>query len=170
MRTPISFLVAISGLLVVALVALADAAVDRSGYPHDVATAPTIEQCEGTPYKRTEWRYDAAALRDHHWITNPYTAYSGAQMAGRPDGDAVEVEHLVPLREVHSVCGCKWSPDQKAAYASDPFVTVLSVPAVNRDKGASPSWRPPGLSVWFDTRRALILERYGLADGSCQRM
>ena len=130
-------------------------------------TTTTTDRCE-TAYERAEYRYNAGALRHTLWLQSPYDAYSGILYSVNDvaDGETVEVDHVVPLRYVHGQCGCTWTSTQKAAYASDPRNVVITAARLNKQKGASLSWRPPAGVDWFESRVQSVMQRYGL-DGSC---
>ena len=118
--------------------------------------------CEGRPYDRSEWRYDARKMRMRLWLANPRSAYTGVVYDEFPDGEAAEVEHLVSIKEAHDRGGCRWSKRRKRAFASDIRNVVLAAPKVNHQKGASAEWRPQAVPAWFEARRNEILEREGL--------
>ena len=73
--------------------------------PASILAPPTCDK----PYNRAEWRYFPAQMRHQLWSQNPYTAYTGHLFREPPTGQDAQVEHIVPLRYVHGVCGCKWN-------------------------------------------------------------
>jgi len=76
---------------------------------------------------------------------NWYDPYSGKQFQ---DPSKLDIEHLVPLAEVHDSGGAKWSSKRKHAYANDltrhPRTLIAVSLSQNRSKGSrGPSeWMP----------------------------
>ena len=126
---------------------------------HSAPDAPGAADCSAVAYDRASWEYDASALRERLWATNPYTAYAGQPFDELPTGEQAEVEHVVAIREAHDRGGCAWPRERKARFAGDIRNVVLALPSINRSKGASPDWRPPTVPTWFAYRRAEILKR-----------
>ena len=65
----------------------------------------------------------------------------------------VDIDHMVPLAEVHESGGWRWSYERRYAYANDLTLpqTLTAVSASsNRSKGARDpgEWKPPAESAW----------------------
>ncbi len=69
------------------------------------------------------------------------------------EASGVDIDHMVPLAEVHESGGWRWSYERRYAYANDLILpqTLTAVSASsNRSKGArDPAvWKPPAESAW----------------------
>jgi len=65
----------------------------------------------------------------------------------------IDIDHLVPLKEVHRSGGWAWSAAKRKAYANDladPRTLIAVYASANRSKGAQDpaSWMPPNRSYW----------------------
>lgn len=95
---------------------------------------------------------------------------------------ALDIDHFIPLQEVHESGGHAWSEDRRRAYANDlsSDQTLIAVKAsCNRSKGARDpaDWMPPNraywctyLTTWIAVKKAWALtidvrERDSLAEG-----
>jgi len=69
------------------------------------------------------------------------------------DPGTLDVDHMVPLKEVHLSGGYKWPPEKREAYANDlsDSKTLIAVKAgCNRSKGFKDpaDWLPPNRAYW----------------------
>lgn len=80
---------------------------------------------------------------------NWYDPYSGQQFQ---DPSKLDIEHLVPLAEVHESGGAKWPSQRKHAYANDltrhPRTLIAVSLSENRSKGSR------GPSEWMPSNKA----------------
>ena len=80
------------------------------------------------------------------WV-GPYTG------TAVDDPGKLDIDHMVPLANVHRSGGWAWDRDRKAAYANDltyPGHLIAATAAANRAKGSKgpEDWRPPDESYW----------------------
>jgi len=69
------------------------------------------------------------------------------------DPGALDIDHMVPLKEVHESGGHAWSEDRRRAYANDtksPRTLIAVKAGCNRSKGAKDpaEWMPPNRTHW----------------------
>jgi hypothetical protein len=92
--------------------------------------------------------------------------YSGNTYTSASD---LDIDHLVPLKEVHESGGWAWSAGQRMAYANDlsDEMTLIAVDKrLNRQKGAKDpaEWMPPNRAYWQEYAKQWIAikVRWGL--------
>lgn len=94
-----------------------------------------------------------------HWVS----AYDGVEFT---DPSKLDVDHVVPLAEVHRSGGAAWETGRRAQVANDPANLWAVSASSNRSKGDSDpaSWTPPRRDVWctYATRWVQIKVTYGL--------
>ena len=74
-------------------------------------------------------------------------AYSGRTIT---DATKLDIDHMVPLKEVHRSGAAHWSRERKRAYVNDmddPDTLIAVDCGLNRQKGAMPSERPPSTTI-----------------------
>ena len=74
-------------------------------------------------------------------------AYSGRTIT---DATKLDIDHMVPLKEVHQSGAANWSRERKTAYANgldDPDTLKAVDRCLNRQKRAIPSERPPSTTI-----------------------
>ena len=81
-----------------------------------------------------------------------YGAYTGTFVE---DPGALDVDHVVPLKNAHRSGGWRWPPEKKAEYAndlSDPEHLIAVTAGANRSKGAKgpEEWAPPDSDYWCE--------------------
>ena len=81
------------------------------------------------------------------------------------EGDKLDIDHVVPLREALDSGACAWTRPQWHIFQSDMANLMLATPKVNRVyKGAKgvAEWVPPEHAVWYCVDAMQIKLAYGL--------
>jgi Protein of unknown function (DUF1524) len=103
-------------------------------------------------------------------LRDPYT---GALVAHRRGGGAVEIDHVVSLSDAWQTGAAGWPWARRVALANDPLDLLATTTAVNRLKRGSDaaSWLPPakGARCAFAARQVAVKARYGLGVTRAER-
>lgn len=98
------------------------------------------------------------------------SAYDGVEIT---DPSKVDVDHVVPLGEVHRSGGATWETARRAQIANDPANLWPVSASANRSKGDSDpaQWRPPRHDIWclYATRWITVKVTYGLTADHAER-
>lgn len=101
-----------------------------------------------------------------YWLSQ-YDSVEGS------DPGAFDIDHVVPLAEVHRSGGASWSTERRAQIANDPRNLVVASAHSNRSKGDKDpgEWRPPLQSAWCPYARQYLDVKitYGLTADTRER-
>lgn len=93
--------------------------------------------------------------------------YTGQQLVIGTAGDAVEIDHILPLSAAWDLGAHDWSFRERLDFANDPRNLVVTSQTANQRKSdALPSaWLPehPGTRCWYVRRLAEVANGYSLA-------
>lgn len=93
-------------------------------------------------YVSTKRCPDAVATGTLH---DPYTNTTIAFQRGPKVGEAVQIDHIVPLAYAWDMGAYNWPPPERRRFANDPANLLAVEGRANQDKGDSPpgQWMPP---------------------------
>ena len=99
-----------------------------------------------------------------------FSAYDGAEIT---DSSKVDVDHVVPLAEVHRSGGATWETARRAQIANDAANLWPVSASANRSKGDSDpaQWRPPRHDIWclYANRWVAVKVTYSLTADHAER-
>lgn len=100
-------------------------------------------------------------------LHDPYTGDMVAFSRGPKTGDAVQIDHIVPLAYAWDMGARDWQPSMRWRFANDPANLLAVGGKVNFDKGdkAPSSWMPPNKAFWcqYSTQFAEVVRGYRLS-------
>lgn len=98
-------------------------------------------------------------------LHDPYTNATVAFTRGAKVGEAVQIDHIVPLAYAWDMGASGWSPAQRLRFANDPANLLAVAGKPNQDKGdAQPAlWMPPNKSFACQYAMAYIAVLRGYA-------
>jgi hypothetical protein len=78
-------------------------------------------------------------------LHDPYTNTTIAFQRGAKVGEAVQIDHIVPLAYAWDMGAYDWPPPERLRFANDPANLLAVEGQANQDKGDSPpaEWMPP---------------------------
>ena len=78
-------------------------------------------------------------------LHDPYTNTTIAFARGAKVGEAVQIDHIVPLAYAWDMGAYDWAPPERLRFANDPANLLAVEGQANQDKGDSPpaQWMPP---------------------------
>ncbi|MCV7315840.1 HNH endonuclease [Mycolicibacillus parakoreensis] len=99
-------------------------------------------------------------------LHDPYGNATVAFTRGAHTGQAVQIDHLVPLAYAWDMGAHGWAPAQRRRFANDPANLLAVAGAPNQDKGDSPpaDWMPPNtaFACQYAMQFIAVLRGYGL--------
>jgi hypothetical protein len=106
---------------------------------------------------------DAVATGTLH---DPYTNTTVAFQRGAKVGEAVQIDHIVPLAYAWDMGAYNWALPQRLRFANDPANLLAVEGQANQDKGDSPpaQWMPPNtaFACQYAMQFIAVLRGYGL--------
>ncbi len=83
-------------------------------------------------------------------LLDPYTGVHLAFTRGPKSGEAVQIDHIVPLAYAWDMGARDWQPSMRWRFANDPANLIAVQGQANKDKGdqAPASWMPPNKAFW----------------------
>ncbi len=105
---------------------------------------------------------DAVATGTLH---DPYTNDTIAFMRGAHTGEAVQIDHIVPLSYSWDQGAWNWTPEMRVRFANDPANLLAVSGKANEDKGDSQPalWMPPNTAFWCQYAMQFIAVSRGYA-------
>ncbi|NTY60851.1 HNH endonuclease family protein [Mycolicibacterium sphagni] len=99
-------------------------------------------------------------------LHDPYTSATIPFTRGANVGQAVQIDHLVPLAYAWDMGARDWPDAIRIRFANDPANLLAVAGQVNQDKGDQPpgGWMPPNHAFWcqYATQFAAVLRGYSL--------
>ncbi|BBY61712.1 HNH endonuclease family protein [Mycolicibacterium sarraceniae] len=99
-------------------------------------------------------------------LLDPYTSATVPFTRGANVGQAVQIDHLVPLAYAWDMGARDWPDATKIRFANDPANLLAVAGRANQDKGDQPpgSWMPPNHAFWcqYAIQFAAVLRGYSL--------
>jgi hypothetical protein len=99
-------------------------------------------------------------------LDDPYTGSVISFQRGAKTGEAVEIDHMVPLAYAWDMGAYAWTDQQRQRFANDPDELLAVSDKANDDKGDMPpgKWMPPntGYRCQYATRWITVLRAYAL--------
>ncbi|MCV7176471.1 HNH endonuclease family protein [Mycolicibacterium sphagni] len=99
-------------------------------------------------------------------LHDPYTSTTIPFTRGANVGQAVQIDHLVPLAYAWDMGARNWPADMRIRFANDPANLLAVAGQVNQDKGDLPpgSWMPPNHAFWcqYSMQFIAVLRGYSL--------
>lgn len=99
-------------------------------------------------------------------LRDPYTGVTVSFTRGAGIGEAVQIDHLVPLAYAWDMGAHAWPPELRLRFANDPANLLAVAGAPNQDKGDSPpaDWMPPNTAFGcqYATQFTAVLRGYRL--------
>jgi hypothetical protein len=106
---------------------------------------------------------DAVATGTLH---DPYTNTTVAFQRGAKVGEAVQIDHIVPLAYAWDMGAYNWALPERLRFANDPANLLAVEGQANQDKGDSPpaQWMPPNtaFACQYAMQFIAVLRGYGL--------
>jgi hypothetical protein len=106
---------------------------------------------------------DAVATGTLH---DPYTNTTVAFQRGAKVGEAVQIDHIVPLAYAWDMGAYNWAFPERLRFANDPANLLAVEGQANQDKGDSPpaQWMPPNtaFACQYAMQFIAVLRGYGL--------
>ena len=122
--------------------------------------------CTDRGYDRAEFVYDPAEQRELLPLYLPYTGKELGSRTSSKDGEEIEVEHIVSLKEAYISGACNWPDEKKREFAKDTLNQTLALKSVNIAKSSHDivDWQPPkkGNLRWFAHTIVLVKSKYQL--------
>jgi hypothetical protein len=148
-----------------------------AGEPYRRDLYPTWRDPDGNGCDAREDALIAATLQPAHTTTGCkvtegrwVSAYDGLEFT---DPGKLDIDHRVPLAEVHRSGGAGWETARRTQIANDPANLLAVSASSNRSKGDSDpaSWRPPARASWcaYATTWVSVKVAYGLTADSRER-
>lgn len=105
---------------------------------------------------------DAVATGTLH---DPYTNDTIAFTRGAHTGEAVQIDHIVPLSYSWDQGAWNWTPEIRVRFANDPANLLAVSGKANEDKGDSQPalWMPPNTAFWCQYAMQFIAVSRGYA-------
>ncbi|AQA05999.1 hypothetical protein BVC93_30615 [Mycobacterium sp. MS1601] len=99
-------------------------------------------------------------------LRDPYTSKTIPFVRGAQTGDAVQIEHIVPLAYAWDQGARNWTDEMRVRFANDPANLVAVDGPTNQDKGdAEPAfWMPPNAAFHcqYAVQFIAVMRGYGL--------
>ncbi|QVI26566.1 HNH endonuclease [Mycolicibacterium neoaurum] len=99
-------------------------------------------------------------------LRDPYTSKTIPFVRGAQTGDAVQIEHIVPLAYAWDQGARNWTDEMRVRFANDPANLVAVDGPTNQDKGdAEPAlWMPPNAAFHcqYAIQFVAVMKGYGL--------
>lgn len=99
-------------------------------------------------------------------LHDPYTSTVIAFVRGARTGEAVQIDHIVPLSYGWDQGAWNWSTERRTRFANDPANLLAVQGQANQDKGDQPpaSWMPPNeaFHCQYAMQFIAVLRGYGL--------
>lgn len=100
-------------------------------------------------------------------LHDPYTGSQIAFTRGPTSGEAVQIDHIVPLAYAWDMGARAWPPAMRWRFANDPANLIAVQGQANKDKGdqAPASWMPPNKAFWcqYSMQFAEVVRGYHLS-------
>ncbi|TDH18106.1 HNH endonuclease family protein [Mycobacteroides franklinii] len=100
-------------------------------------------------------------------LLDPYTGVHVAFTRGPKSGEAVQIDHIVPLAYAWDMGARDWQPSMRWRFANDPANLIAVQGQANKDKGdqAPASWMPPNKAFWcqYSMQFAEVVRGYHLS-------
>jgi len=100
-------------------------------------------------------------------LLDPYTGVYVAFTRGPKSGEAVQIDHIVPLAYAWDMGARDWQPSMRWRFANDPANLIAVQGQANKDKGdqAPASWMPPNKAFWcqYSMQFAEVVRGYHLS-------
>lgn len=99
-------------------------------------------------------------------LHDPYTSATISFTRGANVGQAVQIDHLVPLAYAWDMGARDWPDAMRIRFANDPANLLAVAGQVNQDKGDQPpgAWMPPNHAFWcqYSMQFIAVLRGYAL--------
>ncbi|MFV8310610.1 HNH endonuclease family protein [Mycobacteroides chelonae] len=100
-------------------------------------------------------------------LHDPYTGEMVGFARGPKSGDAIQIDHIVPLAYAWDMGAREWQPSMRWRFANDPANLIAVQGQANKDKGDQPpaNWMPPNKAFWcqYSMQFAEVVRGYHLS-------